>query len=279
MRSGIHTLETTGIWVKSADKVVLVVLPSNPACDFSVLRARCLVFTILSLFGFTSQQYTSNTKFSYFFFIGPDRDKKEFKKGDSQTKDQKTLETRWKHPGFRNGLGTVRMVYEATTIAHRTPPALAVTTVGGTCGVLKTLFWPNIASAHPSVGSVWSDLADFNLYVSRSFGWRLRFLALTFWVLPTKFCSTLSVQKIKMTQKRSSCSTPNNEELGPGVCQNIQTHQDRIYFILKFRVCTPGQMRRLKYLGLFGQNQNRCFCMFFRANLTVLGVLVGSAGG
>jgi hypothetical protein len=29
-----------------------------------------------------------------------------------------------------------------------------------------------------------------------------------------------------MTQKRSSSSTPNNEELGPGVCQNIQTHQD-----------------------------------------------------
>jgi hypothetical protein len=39
------------------------------------------------------------------------------------------------------------MVYEATTIAHRTPPALAVTTVGGTCGVFKTSFWPNIASA------------------------------------------------------------------------------------------------------------------------------------
>jgi hypothetical protein len=47
-------------------------------CDFSVLRARCLVFTIFITFGFTSQQYTSNTKCSYnFFFTGPDRDKKD----------------------------------------------------------------------------------------------------------------------------------------------------------------------------------------------------------
>ena len=51
-----------------------------------------------------------------------------------QTKDQKTPKTRWKRFYSRNGLGTVPGVYEATTIAHRTPPALAVTTVGGPCG-------------------------------------------------------------------------------------------------------------------------------------------------
>ena len=53
---------------------------------------------------------------------------------------------------FRNGLGKVPGVYEATTIAQRTPPDLAVTTVGGTGGVFKTSFWPNIASAHPTSG-------------------------------------------------------------------------------------------------------------------------------
>ena len=48
-----------------------------------------------------------------------------------------------------------------------------------------------VSFARECVGSVWSDLANSNLYVSRSFGWRLRFLALAFWVLSTKFCSTL----------------------------------------------------------------------------------------
>jgi hypothetical protein len=122
-------------------------------CDFCVLRARSLVF--LSLFGFTNQQYTSNTKFSYFIFFYPGRTgMKEFKKGDSQTKDRKTPKTRRKRLSFGNGLGTVRGVYVANTIAHRTPRALAVTTVGGTCGVLKTSFWPNIASSLPTHESI-----------------------------------------------------------------------------------------------------------------------------
>jgi hypothetical protein len=86
-------------------------------CDFCVLRARSLVF--LSLFGIISQQYTSNTKFSYFIFLLGPTGIKELKKGDSQTKDQKTPKTRREHPGFRNGLGTVPGVYEATTIAHQ----------------------------------------------------------------------------------------------------------------------------------------------------------------
>ena len=38
---------------------------------------------------------------------------------------------------------------------------------------------------------------------------------------------------------------------------------------------TRKYIHRLKYLGLFGPNQNRYFCLFFRANLTILGVLVG----
>jgi hypothetical protein len=59
-------------------------------------------------------------------------------RGDSQTKNRKTPITRRKRPSFRNGLGTVPGVYEAAT-------------VGGTCGVLKTSFWPNIASAHPNI--------------------------------------------------------------------------------------------------------------------------------
>ena len=105
----------------------------------------------LSLFGFTSQQYTSNTKIFFFkVFSRPGRAENR-SRGDSQTKDQKTPKTRWKRFYFRNGLGTVPGVYEATTIAHRTPPALAVTTVGGTCGVLKTSFWPNIASSHTRI--------------------------------------------------------------------------------------------------------------------------------
>jgi hypothetical protein len=43
------------------------------------------------------------------------------------------------------------------------PRALAVTTVGGTCGVLKTSFWPNIASAHPK------NIRDF-FFVARFSG-------------------------------------------------------------------------------------------------------------
>jgi hypothetical protein len=95
----------------------------------------------LSLFGFTSQQYTSNTKICFFkVFSRPGRAENR-SRGDSQTKDRKTPKTRWKRFYFRNGLGTGPGVYGATTIA--------VTTVGGTCGVLKTSFWPNITSAHP----------------------------------------------------------------------------------------------------------------------------------
>jgi hypothetical protein len=96
-------------------------------------------------------QVYSILNLAIFIFLSGPAGVKEFKKGDSQTKDQKTPKTRRKHAGFRNGLGTVRGVYEANTIAHRTPPALAVTMVGGTCGVLKTSFWPNIASALPTV--------------------------------------------------------------------------------------------------------------------------------
>ena len=41
--------------------------------DFSVLRARCLVFMIFITFWFTSQQYISNTKIYIFlkFLAGP----------------------------------------------------------------------------------------------------------------------------------------------------------------------------------------------------------------
>ena len=74
-----------------------------------------------------------------------------FSKYENQNENQKTLKTRPERPSFRNGLGTVPGVYEATTIAHRTPPALAVTMVGGTCGVFKTSFWPNITSAPPNL--------------------------------------------------------------------------------------------------------------------------------
>jgi hypothetical protein len=69
----------------------------------------------------------------------------------TKNENRKTPKTRRKCSSFRNGLGTVPEVYEATTIAHRTPPALAVTMVGGTCGVFKTAFWPNIAFALPTI--------------------------------------------------------------------------------------------------------------------------------
>jgi hypothetical protein len=45
--------------------------------------------------------------------------------------------------------------------------------------------------ARECVRSVWSDVADSNLLVSRSFGWGLRFLALAFWVVSAILCSTL----------------------------------------------------------------------------------------
>ena len=64
-----------------------------------------------------------------------------FLKYENQNENQKTLKTRPERPRFRNGLGTVPGVYEATTIAHRTPPALAVTMVGGTFEVFETSFW------------------------------------------------------------------------------------------------------------------------------------------
>ena len=94
-------------------------------------------------------------KFSNFFFNRAGPESKRYARTKDQTKDQKTPKTRWKRFYFRNGLGTVPGVYEATTIAHRTPPALAVTTVGGTCGVLKTSFWPNIASSLPTSSWPW----------------------------------------------------------------------------------------------------------------------------
>ena len=108
-------------------------------CDFCVLRARSLVIYHLLVL-----QVYSILNLVIFIFLPRPAGIKEFKKGDSRTKDQKTLKTRRKRPSFRNGLGTVHGVYEATTIAHRTPPALAVTMVGGTFGVLETFFWPNI---------------------------------------------------------------------------------------------------------------------------------------
>jgi hypothetical protein len=108
-------------WRNLTDVQVIVHSKDSMPCEFCVLRAHSLV--ILSLFGFTSQQYTSNTKFSDFIFFLPGRTGiKEFKKGDSQTKDRKTPKTRRKRLSFRNGLGTFRGVYEATTIAHHTPP-------------------------------------------------------------------------------------------------------------------------------------------------------------
>ena len=48
-----------------------------------------------------------------------------------------------------------------------------------------------VSFARECVRSVWSDLADSNLLVSRNWGWRLRFLTLAFWVLSTIFCSSL----------------------------------------------------------------------------------------
>ena len=104
-------------------------------CDFCVLRARSLVIYHLLVL-----QVYSILNLVIFIFLPRPAGIKEFKKADSQTKDQKTLKTRPKRPSFRNGLGTVPGVYEATTIAHRTPPALAVTMVGGTFGVLETFF-------------------------------------------------------------------------------------------------------------------------------------------
>ena len=115
-------------------------------CDFCVLRARSLVIYHLLVL-----QVYSILNLVIFIFLPRPAGIKEFKKGDSQTKDQQTLKTRRKRPSFRNGLGTVLRVYEATTIAHRTPLALAVTMVGGTCGVFKTSFWPNITSAPPNL--------------------------------------------------------------------------------------------------------------------------------
>ncbi len=53
-----------------------------------------------------------------------------------------------------------------------------------------------VSLARECVGSVWSDLADSNLLVSRNWGWRLRFLALTFWVLSTKFCSNAKPRRL-----------------------------------------------------------------------------------
>jgi hypothetical protein len=48
-----------------------------------------------------------------------------------------------------------------------------------------------VSFARECVRSVWSDLADSNLLVSRSFGWRLRFLPLAVWVVSAILCSTL----------------------------------------------------------------------------------------
>ena len=41
---------------------------------------------------------------------------------------------------------------------------------------------------------------------------------------------------------------------------------------------TRSQNVHLKNLSFLAKSKNRYFCLFFRANLTVLGVLVGSAG-
>jgi hypothetical protein len=41
---------------------------------------------------------------------------------------------------------------------------------------------------------------------------------------------------------------------------------------------TLGLLHTLKILVFLAKSKNRYFCLFFRANLTVLGVLVGSAG-
>jgi hypothetical protein len=48
-----------------------------------------------------------------------------------------------------------------------------------------------VSFARECVSSVWSDVADSKLLVSRSFGWRLRFLALAFWLVSAILCSSL----------------------------------------------------------------------------------------
>ena len=112
-------------------------------CNFCVLRERSLVF--LSLLGVLQMNSILNLVFFFLdfsFFAGVPG----WPKYRTKNENRKTPKTRRKRPSFRNGIGTVPGVYEATTIAHRTP----LTMVGGTRGVFKTSFWPNIASALPN---------------------------------------------------------------------------------------------------------------------------------
>ena len=101
----------------------------QPACPHRILKFACY------------KHLLSYNEFLDFFRFSDLTGARSFSKHENQNENQKTPKTRPERPSFRNGLGTVPGVYEATTIAHRTPPALAGTMVGGTFGVFETFFF------------------------------------------------------------------------------------------------------------------------------------------
>ena len=117
----------------------------HPACPHRILKFACykhlISYFIFYFIGSPSIQYNEFLDFPDFQIIDFHHRARSFSKYENQNENQKTLKTRPERPSFRNGLGTVPGVYEATTIAHRTPPALAVTMVGGTFGVFETSFF------------------------------------------------------------------------------------------------------------------------------------------
>ena len=117
----------------------------HPACPHRILKFACykhlLSYFIFYFVGSPSLQYNEFLDFPDFQIIDFHHRARSFSKYENQNENQKTLKTRPERPSFRNGLGTVPGVYEATTIALRTPWVLAVSIVVGTFGVIKKLFW------------------------------------------------------------------------------------------------------------------------------------------
>jgi hypothetical protein len=58
----------------------------------------------------------------------------------------------------------------------------------------------------------------------------------------------------------------------------IDASRRQLQSVIKIRVQHTGAVAYSKNTGVFSKIKNRYFCLFFCTNLTVLGVLVGSAG-
>ena len=90
-------------------------------CIFSVLQARSLVFFFNHFLVSQVRSILNLVRFLIFHFWPGWPGGRSI---EPKWKPKKRLKTRRKRPSFRNGLGTVLGVYEATTIAHRTPQPL-----------------------------------------------------------------------------------------------------------------------------------------------------------